>query len=97
MVWSLLIGRGSLWRTTLFCSHGRALFQQLLEPINPASRIHQVLLAGVEGVAIRTDFHVNRFDGGADSEGLAAGTGDGGGWEIGWMSVLFHRTGVTIP
>lgn len=75
MVRSLLFGRGGLRRTGLFGGHRRPLFQQLLKAVHPASGIDQVLFAGVEGVAIRTDFHVNCFDGGADSEGLAAGTG----------------------
>ena len=97
MVWSLLIGCGCLWRTTLFGGHGRALFQQLLEAVNPASRVYQVLFAGVEGMAIRTDFHVNRFDRGTDIEHLAAGTGDCGRRKIGWMRILLHRTGVTVP
>ena len=50
----------------------------LVESVDAARRIDELLLPGEEGVASRTDFHVQvALLGGASLEGLAASAGNG--------------------
>src|SRR6266516_1884598 len=48
-----------------------------LEALDPAGRVHQLLLAGEERMARRADLDVDRRHGGAGLDDVAAGTDDG--------------------
>jgi len=63
----------------------RVLF---LEPINPPSRVHQLLLSRIERVADGADLNVNLLLGGHGSDAVTAGAYDGRLHVIGMNSVL---------
>src|SRR5438445_8800369 len=46
------------WPLTSGSDAGRAAPVLLLEALHPASRVHELLLARVEGVALRADLHL---------------------------------------
>ena len=48
----------------------------LVEAINTSTSVNQLLLAGIERVALRADFNTDVLFGGAGSENIAAGTTD---------------------
>ena len=60
------------------------------EAFHPAGYVNQLLLAGIEGMAVRADFHPDFFLGGAGSKTIAAGAGHFGLTEINGVNVLFH-------
>src|SRR5262245_36782562 len=49
----------------------------LLEALDAPGRVHQLLLAGEEGMALRADFHPDVRSGGAGVNDLAAGARNG--------------------
>ena len=61
----------------------------LVELINAAAGIDQLLLAGVEGVALRADLDGDVLLGGSGLDDLAAGAADGRALVIG-MDSFFH-------
>ena len=61
----------------------------LVELINTAAGVDQLLLAGVEGVALRADLDGDVLLGGAGLDDLAAGAADGRALVIG-MDSFFH-------
>ena len=60
----------------------------LVELINTAAGVDQLLLAGVEGVALGADFNGDVLLGGAGLDDVAAGASDGGLLVIGMDSFL---------
>ena len=62
----------------------------LVELINTAARIDELLLAGVEGVALGADLNGDVLTGGAGLDDLTAGAADGGRLIVGMNSGL-HR------
>ena len=77
-----------------FCRKGPLFNDQLLdavllvELINTAAGVDQLLLAGVEGVALGADFNGDVLLGGAGLDDVAAGASDGGLLVIGMDSFL---------
>ena len=61
-----------------------------LEFINGASRVNQVLFAGVERVAIGANFNMQLLLGGTGLESVATGANYLGIGEILWVEVFFH-------
>ena len=61
----------------------------LVELINTAAGVDQLLLAGVEGVALRADLDGDVLLGGSGLDDLAAGAADGRALVIG-MDSFFH-------
>ena len=62
----------------------------LVELINAAAGIDELLLAGVEGVALRADLNGDILAGGAGLDDGAAGAADDGGLIIGVYSCLHN-------
>ncbi len=81
------LGLGNLEAGCLF---GCGFFGKLLETVDAAGGIDEFLLAGIERVALRTDFRVHFFDGRAGNEHCSARAGDGGFFEIGWVYSCLH-------
>ena len=50
----------------------------LLEPLDAAGGVHQMLLAGEEGVALRADFHLDVLGRGLGLDHVSACAGDRG-------------------
>ena len=71
-------------RQSPVASDGACLLSKLLdavllvELVNAAAGVDQLLLAGVEGMALRADFDRDVFLGGAGLDNGAAGAADGG-------------------
>ena len=61
----------------------------LVEAVHTSAGVNQLLLAGVEGMALGADFHVDLRLGGAGMDDLTAGAGDGAVHILG-MDALFH-------
>ena len=61
----------------------------LVEFIHAAAGVDQLLLAGVEGVALGADFNGDVLLGGAGLDHIAAGAADRGGLIVG-MNASFH-------
>ena len=61
----------------------------LVELINAAAGVNELLLAGVEGMALGADFNCDALTGGAGLDGCAASALDNGGLIIG-MDACFH-------
>jgi hypothetical protein len=61
----------------------------LVEAINPAARIHQLLFAGVKRMTFRTDIHLQFFFGGTGFKGFSASATHHTSLIIG-VYVLFH-------
>ena len=72
-------------------AHGLQLLaaKAAIEAVHTAAGIDQLLLAGVERVALRADFHVDLGLGGAGLDDVAARAGDGAVNVVG-MDTLFH-------
>jgi hypothetical protein len=66
------------------------LLVPLLEFLDPAGRINQLLFARIERMAVRADIHGPAFDGGAGLVRGAAGAGKGGIFVF-RVQVFFHR------
>ena len=60
----------------------------LVELVHAAAGIDQLLLAGVEGMALGADFYGDVLAGGAGLDDLAAGAADGGTLIVGVNTVL---------
>ena len=63
----------------------------LVELVNAAAGVNQLLLAGVEGVALGADFHGDVLLGGAGLDDGAASALDGGLLVIGMDSFLHSK------
>ena len=63
--------------------------ETFLETINTTASIYQLLLAGIEGMALGADLHGDILLGGAGLDDLAAGAADGRTLVLG-MDALFH-------
>ena len=61
----------------------------LVELVHAAAGVHQLLLAGVEGMALGVNFHSDVLLGGTGLDDLAAGAADRGALIIG-MDAFFH-------
>ena len=73
-------------------AHGFALLLQaksLIEPINTSTGVNQLLLAGIERVALGADFNTNILLGGAAGKDVAASAPDRGLFVIG-MDTFLH-------
>ena len=74
-------------------SYGSALLllqvETLLEAVNTAAGINQLLLAGIEGMAVAADFHTDVSLGRTSLELVAASALDSGHLIVG-MDTLFH-------
>ena len=62
----------------------------LLESVYAAAGINELLLAGIEGMALGADFNTKLFLGGSAFEGLAA-QATNGCYLIFGMDLFFHR------
>src|SRR5262249_33488447 len=69
----------------------RFLFVALAETLDAAGGVHQLLLAGEEGVALAADLQAQLFLGGVGLPGLAAGAVDQDFVKLG-VQVRFHGT-----
>jgi hypothetical protein len=61
-----------------------------LELLDPAGRIHQLLLASIERMAVGADIYGSAINSGAGIVGGAAGTGKGGLFVFG-VQLFFHQ------
>ena len=61
----------------------------LIEPINASTSVNQLLLAGVERVALGADFNANVLLGRTSGKDIAAGTANGSLFVIG-MDTFLH-------
>ena len=61
----------------------------LIEAINPSTGVNQLLLAGIERVALGADFHTNVLLGRTGGKDIAAGAADGGLFVLG-MDTFLH-------
>ena len=61
----------------------------LIEPINPSTGVNQLLLAGIERVALGADLNTNVLLGRTGGKDIAAGTADGGLFVLG-MDTFLH-------
>lgn len=82
----LLFGQGTVSSLGLF-----GTFSELLEAINTAARVDELLLAGVERMALGTDFRVDDGIGGAHDKLGAADTADLYFFVIGGVDTGFHK------
>ncbi len=101
-IWSL----GGLFRRLFGCrflharllaGSGGALFllgalSELPEPFDTSGGVDILLLAGIERMAFRADFYLNRLYGRAGRIFLTAGARDDGVFMIGRMDSLFHTS-----
>ena len=67
-------------RTTAAVVRTKGLLQAkaLVEPVNPSTSVNQLLLAGIEGVALGADFNTNVLLGGASRKDVATRAADRG-------------------
>ena len=61
----------------------------LIEAVNASAGVNQLLLAGIERVALGADFNTDLLLGGAGGEGVAASATDGGLLVL-RMDAFFH-------
>ncbi len=61
----------------------------LVEPVNPSTSVNQLLLAGIEGVALGADFNTNVLLGGASGKSITARAPDRGLFVLG-MDTFLH-------
>ena len=78
-------------RTTAAVVRTKGLLQAkaLVEPVNPSTSVNQLLLAGIEGVALGADFNTNVLLGGTGRKDVATGTTDRGLFVLG-MDTFLH-------
>lgn len=78
-------------RTTYAVRTSAILLQakSLVETVNASTSINQLLLAGIEGVALRADFNLDVLLGGTGRKDVATGTADGGLFVLG-MDIFLH-------
>ncbi len=81
-----LLGEGALAGLGLL-----GALRELLEAVYPAAGIDEFLLAGVERMAIRTDFRVDGWNGRTRDKSVAANAGDGHFFVIGGVDRGLHR------
>src|SRR5262245_30793409 len=76
---------------TRLCARGGGflLLVLLAEALHAARRVHQLVLAGEEGVARRADFRAERAARGTGFDDVAARAGDAGRWVDG-MNLGLH-------
>ena len=55
----------------------------LVEPVNASTGVNQLLLAGIERVALGADFNADVLFGGTSRKDIATGTADGGLFVLG--------------
>ena len=67
-------------RTTAAVVRTKGLLQAkaLVEPVNPSTSVNQLLLAGIEGVALGADFNTNVLLGGASRKDVTTRAADRG-------------------
>ena len=67
-------------RTTAAVVRTKGLLQAkaLVEPVNPSTSVNQLLLAGIEGVALGADLNTNVLLGGAGRKDVATSTANRG-------------------
>ena len=63
--------------------------EALVEAINTSTGVNQLLLAGIERVALGADFHTNVLLGGTSGKDIAAGAANGGLFVLG-MDTFLH-------
>ena len=63
--------------------------KSLVEPINTSTGVNQLLLAGIERVALGADFNTNVLLGGTGRKDVATGTADRGLFGLG-MDTFLH-------
>ena len=63
--------------------------ESLVETVNTSTGVNQLLLAGIERVALGADFNTDLLLGGAGGEGVAASATDGGLLVL-RMDAFFH-------
>ena len=63
--------------------------ETLVEAINTSTGVNQLLLAGIERVALGADFHLNVLLGGTGSKDITASAADGSLFVIG-METFLH-------
>ena len=63
--------------------------KSLVEPINTSTGVNQLLLAGIERVALGADFNTNVLLGGTGRKDVATGTADRGLFVLG-MDTFLH-------
>ena len=63
--------------------------EALVEAINTSTGVNQLLLAGIERVALGADFHTNVLLGRTSGKDIAAGAADGGLFVLG-MDTFLH-------
>ena len=80
-MWSLLAAIASIELQTVL----------LVELINAAAGVNELLLAGVEGVALGADFNGDVLLGAAGGDDFAAGAADGGLFVLGVDSGLHSK------
>ena len=78
-------------RTTAAVVRTKGLLQAkaLVEPVNPSTSVNQLLLAGIEGVALGADLNTNVLLGGASRKDVATRTADRGLFILG-MDTFLH-------
>ena len=78
---------------SLYCKPVQTQFllqtKSLVETINTSTGVNQLLLAGIERVALGADFNTDLLLGGAGGEGVAASATDGGLLVL-RMDAFFH-------
>ena len=63
--------------------------EALVETVNTSTGVNQLLLAGIERVALGADLHADVLLGGTGSKGVATGAADGGLFVVG-MDAFSH-------
>ena len=63
--------------------------ETLVEAVNASTGVNQLLLAGIERVALGADFHTNVLLGRTSGKDIAAGAADGGLFVLG-MDTFLH-------
>ena len=80
---------------------GAGLLEAALEPLDAAARVHELLLARVEGMALGADLDMKLGLGGAGLERVPAGARDGRedvlGMDVGLHESAWRWTGLRIP
>lgn len=70
--------------------HCRGFGAALFEFLNRTGGVQKVLLAGIERVAIGTNFNMKLLFGGTGGEYVAAGADNLGISKICWVEIFFH-------
>lgn len=82
---------GLLYPYFLFLLRGGLAFgSPCLELLNPSGGVYELLLAGIERVALGADFNLHLFFGGAGLYGIAADAGNNRVWVVFGVDFRFH-------